>query len=90
MAKVTPSEAGIATEPAATLATQAMAAPIVAVAEPVAVEVSLNEFCARLSGSDRRVEMIGGFEAVERRAGREKDFEAGYMARFTAFCNQPA
>ena len=67
-----------------------MAAPIVAVPEPAPTEVSLNEFCARLSGGDRRVEMIGGFEAVERRAGREKDLESAYAARFAAFCNQPA
>lgn len=90
MAKAPPPEASSAAEPATTAAAQALAVPIAAVAEPERVQVSLSEFCARLSGSDRRVEMIGGFEAVERQAGREKDFEAGYTSRFVDFCNQPA
>lgn len=53
-------------------------------------KVSLMEFCLRLSSRDRRVEMIAGFEHVEKAAGRLADAEAAYAARFDAFVNQPA
>lgn len=52
--------------------------------------LGLGEFCARLSASDRRVELIGAFHFAEKRAGRVKDTEANYKARFSAFCRQPA
>jgi hypothetical protein len=52
--------------------------------------VTLDEFCARLSGTDRRVELIGAFFKGEQAAGSNKDAEAAYSARFVAFCNQPA
>lgn len=55
-----------------------------------AEELSLSEFCARLSSSDRRVELIGGFEHAERLAGRIKDTESAYAARYAAFLLQPA
>lgn len=64
--------------------------------EPTAVEaasefpLSLDEMCARLSQSDKRVELIGAFHHVERNAGRLKDTDAAYRARFAAFCNAPA
>lgn len=53
-------------------------------------EVTLVEFCTRLSKTDKRVEMIAGFESTERRAGRIKGDEAGYAARYVAFTTQPA
>ena len=53
-------------------------------------ELSLDEFCARLSAADRRVELIGAFHATERAAGRVKDFEAAFAGRFVAFVNSPA
>ncbi len=67
-------------------------------AEPAATEAkvdaepktSLVEFCLRLSGRDRRVEMIAGFEHVEKMAGRLADVESAYAARFAAFVNKPA
>jgi len=52
-------------------------------------EVTLKEFCTRLSMSDRRVEMIGGFHATETREGRFKDTETKYRARYEAFINKP-
>lgn len=59
--------------------------------ETVAAEpLSLNEFCIRLSSSDRRVEMIGAFEHGERNAGRLSDTAQNYAARYQAFINKPA
>ena len=52
--------------------------------------LTLGEFCTRLSGTDRRVELIGAFEHAERVAGRAKDTESAYAARFVAFVSQPA
>ena len=62
------------------------------VADPVAPddELTLTEFCTRLSQRDRRVELIGGFHAAEVRAGKNKDTEAAFVARFAAFATQPA
>lgn len=53
-------------------------------------ELTLTEFCIRLSQRDRRVPLIGGFETNEKRAGRVKDAEAAFQARFDEFIKQPA
>lgn len=53
-------------------------------------QLSLDEFCTRLSGTDRRVELIGAFHSAERAAGRSKDYEGAFAGRFVAFVNQPA
>jgi hypothetical protein len=60
------------------------------VQEKPADAVTLDEFCARLSGTDKRVEMIGAFNHVEKKAGRVKDTEESFRSRFDAFINQPA
>lgn len=52
-------------------------------------ELTLTEFCIRLSSTDRRVEMIGGFEASERAQGTVKATEAVFMERFQAFVTKP-
>jgi hypothetical protein len=52
--------------------------------------LSLDEFCSRLSSSDKRVEMIGAFHHTEKAAGHNKDIESAYIARYSAFINQPA
>lgn len=52
-------------------------------------EVTLTEFCTRLSMTDKRVELIGGFEFTERVARRVKDAESAYRSRFNAFINKP-
>lgn len=57
-------------------------------ADPV-VLVSVDEFCARLSATIRRPELINGFAHSERAAGRANDTESGFRARYSAFINQP-
>lgn len=52
--------------------------------------ITLEEFCVRLSNTDKRVEMIGAFNHGEMRAGRIKDTESNYRSRFDAFVNKPA
>jgi hypothetical protein len=54
------------------------------------IPLSLDEFCLRLSAADSRVELIGAFHSVEAKAGKSKDVESAYSARFNAFINQPA
>jgi hypothetical protein len=49
----------------------------------------LEEFCQRLSHGDRRVELIAGFHAEEKRAGNTKDLESAYAARFQEFATKP-
>lgn len=51
--------------------------------------ITLDEFCQRLSKSDKRVELIAGFHADESSGGRFKDAESQYLARFGAFINKP-
>lgn len=53
-------------------------------------QVTLNEFCIRLSKKEKRVELIGGFEFEERNAKRLKDTEENYSARFQDFIKKPA
>lgn len=64
-------------------------------AEAPAVEeaefpLTVTEACARISATDRRVEMLGAFHSSEKAAGRLKDLESAYRSRFAAFCNAPA
>lgn len=54
-----------------------------------AVELTLDEFCMRLSNKDRRVEMIGGFHAHEKAAGRVKGGESDFQQRYDDFINKP-
>jgi hypothetical protein len=68
------------------MAKEKAAATVVADAFPL----SLNEFCTRLSKTDRRVELIGAFQSSEKRAGRNKDTESAFAARYSDFINQPA
>ena len=51
--------------------------------------LSLDEFCIRLSKTDKRVELIGGFRYTEIAAGSVKDSESGFKARFDAFAIKP-
>lgn len=60
-----------------------------AVVDPTVEQVTLEEFCLRLSNSDRRVELIGAFHFVEKQASRFKDAESNYASRFSAFVNKP-
>ena len=54
------------------------------------IDLTLEEFCTRVSRTDRRVELLGGFYAVERAAGRVKDTEVAYTKRLGDFANAPA
>ena len=58
--------------------------------EVVAVpEVSLDEFCTRLSETVKSPELIGGFHFTERAAGRMRGTSEAYKARFDEFLNKP-
>lgn len=54
------------------------------------VALTLVEFCTRLSATVKRPELIGAFEATEKRAGRVLATEAEFLARFESFCSAPA
>jgi hypothetical protein len=55
-----------------------------------AISLPLHDFCLRLSETEERVELIGGFEADERFNGRKKDTAENFAARFHAFVSKPA
>ena len=61
-----------------------------AVDQFAAQDVTLTEFCMRLSSGDRRVEMIAGFYSDEKANGRSKDSIAHFEARYAAFQVRPA
>lgn len=57
--------------------------------ESAPILLSITDFCARLSETVSRPELIGAFAAVEQRAGRVSDTAEKFRARFDAFINQP-
>lgn len=52
--------------------------------------LGLEEFCRRLSATDRRVELISGFFASAKLKGQTTGTEDQFKARFEAFINEPA
>ena len=56
---------------------------------PADFPLTLDEFCARLSSTDRRVELIAAFHHNERAAGQMKDTSAAFQNRFVAFQSKP-
>lgn len=58
--------------------------------ERPAERVALDQFCARLSETEKRYALIAGFHAVEVKAGRLRDTQAEYDQRFAAFIKKPA
>jgi len=56
---------------------------------PDSFPLTVEEFCAGLSQTDKRVEMIGAFCAEERTAGRVRDDAVAYRKRYQAFCTRP-
>lgn len=52
-------------------------------------DLSLEEFCARQSQNDTRVELISGFYRTELRQGHLRDSHAAYAERLAAFENAP-
>lgn len=57
---------------------------------PASFELTLDEFCTRLSSTDKRVEMIAGFHYVEKQAGRVKATEEAFAKRYADFQTIPA
>ena len=53
------------------------------------VELTVQEFCLRLSVTDRRVELIAAFAHAQRGAGVIKRTEAEFARAFSDFANQP-
>lgn len=53
------------------------------------ITVSLNEFCARLSETVNRPELIGGFAFSERAAGHQRGTAEEFAARYEVFINKP-
>lgn len=58
--------------------------------EPAEYPLALEEFCTRLSVTDKRVELIGAFAHAETRAGRIKALATEYAGHYRAFVNKPA
>lgn len=51
--------------------------------------VTIGEFCAEMSMTDRRVELLAAFAADETRASRLSDGHGAYAARYAEFRNRP-
>lgn len=74
-----------------------VAAPAVAVAQAATPapsdqaeqELTLHEYCIRLSKVDKRVEMIAAFNYTETMAGTIKDIESAFAARYNDFLTKP-
>lgn len=54
------------------------------------IKLSIDDFCVRLSETDKRVEMISAFNSDERQAGRVSDTADNYASRYQVFLNKPA
>jgi pyrroloquinoline quinone (PQQ) biosynthesis protein C len=52
--------------------------------------LTIDEFCASQSQTDRRVELLGAFHSQEKQAGRVKDKRSAYLQRYNDFANAPA
>lgn len=51
--------------------------------------ITLDEFCTRISKTDKRVELIGAFFKMETVAGRTTAIESDFAARLAAFATKP-
>lgn len=69
--------------------TKPQAADDAQAAEPSEFALPLDEFCAQLSRTDKRVELIAAFHAHERANGRMVDLPSTYTGRFAAFAAAP-
>jgi hypothetical protein len=52
--------------------------------------LSIDEFCAQISLTDKRVEMIAAFNKAQKRAGNRKNYANFYAMQFAAFVSIPA
>lgn len=53
------------------------------------ISLSLDEFCARASAKDGRVELLSGFYADERAAGHTQDKPSAFSRRLDAYARRP-
>lgn len=53
-------------------------------------ELSLDEFCTRLSGGSVGPELIGGFYQSQKSAGKVHGTDASFISDLDAFIKQPA
>ena len=51
--------------------------------------LTLDEFCMRLSKTDSRVELIGGFFADAKKRGQVKDVDTSFLRAFDAYAARP-
>lgn len=58
--------------------------------QPTSFDMTLVEFCTRLSKGKAGPELIGGFHAAQIAAGKVKASEAEFAAAFEQFRTQPA
>lgn len=58
--------------------------------QPVVAQLTLTDFCIRLSETVRRPELIGAFEFHERVNGRLKASAEEFQTRFVEFTTKPA
>lgn len=52
-------------------------------------ELALHEWCANVSQTDRRVELLGAFYTIETREGRVKAPPEVFADRYAEFANRP-
>ena len=52
--------------------------------------ITVEDFAARASATDKRVELLTAFAREEAGAGRGADTEAAFQARYAAFATRPA
>jgi len=56
---------------------------------PQVFDLTVEEFCARTSAEDSRIELLAGFYSDEKANGRFKDSIAAYAERYAAYANRP-
>lgn len=71
------------------VAAEAPAEVAPAVAELKEFPQTLDEFCRRLSLTEPRYMLIGGFHHTEQAAGRLKDVPSAYTKRYSEYLTTP-
>ncbi|EDY2030037.1 hypothetical protein GTB64_004479 [Salmonella enterica] len=67
-----------------------MAKPTPKTKETPALEVSLDDFCKRLSRTDSRYTLIAAFHLNQTKASKLRDTASAYQERFEKYINTPA
>ena len=68
---------------------KAIAAEVDAAAVSTEIPLSLDEFCTRLSLTEKRYVLITGFWTKETSAGRVRDIPSAYEKRYAEFLETP-